>query len=590
MILEGEPIRRDAAELLYKRGSAIIFIMLVAGAVLIVATPAAFSQPRAVALAWLGALLLVCGARAIDVHREYERMQRDIEVERQRSAEISFELMKAKAALRESQASLEERIRARTAELELQAREKESYGLEVARLASRDSLTGLINRNTLADNLGAELERAETLDQSIAVLFLDLDKFKEVNDLLGHHAGDRVLREVVKRMNAVAPAGSTLARWGGDEFVLLHSLDGAAQSATVLGEQLRRKISEPVNVGGETVHVGASVGIAIYPDHGRTADELIRAADMAMYAAKQDGRDRVRTFDPSLADALSSRHILEQALREAVERGSMRLMFQPIVSAESWRCETLEALLRWQHPALGTISPSVFIPLAERTGEIVSIGRWVLHEACMAAASWQGEPAPSVSVNVSVAQVISGSLIDDVRAALTASGLDPHRLELEVTESLFAGDFERTAIPTLEALRAMGLRISLDDFGTGFSSLGYLRTLPIDTIKIDQSFVQLMHGDTRSIIEAMQSIARAFDLTVVAEGVETVDQAAALGAMGVHFLQGYFFSRPLEAAFVPGSFTLDIDHGASTRALQQNHRLSAIPGGRRDQDIAVACG
>jgi diguanylate cyclase (GGDEF)-like protein len=410
--------------------------------------------------------------------------------------------------------------------------------------------------------LSSELERAENLDRSLAVLFLDLAKFKEVNDLLGHHAGDRVLREVVKRMNAVAPKSSTLARWGGDEFVLVHRLDGTALPATVIGDQLRRTIGDSVNIDQETVRVGASVGIAIYPDHGRTADELIRAADMAMYAAKQDGRDRVRTFDPSLADALSSRHILEQALREAIERGSMRLMFQPIVSAQSWRCETLEALLRWDHPTLGTISPSVFIPLAERTGEIVSIGRWVLHEACIAAASWQGAPAPAVSVNVSVAQVISGSLIEDVRAALAASGLDPHRLELEVTESLFAGDFERTAIPTLETLRALGLRISLDDFGTGFSSLGYLRTLPIDTIKIDQSFVQLMHGDTRSIIEAMQSIARAFDLTVVAEGVETADQAAELGAMGVHFLQGYYFARPLEAAFVPGSFTLETDHAA----------------------------
>ncbi len=576
MILARESFRRAASELLYKKGLAAGCIMLVAGVSLIVAS-GAFSQSHAMALTCLSALLVLCTAYAIDASGE-----------RRRSEELSLELVRAKAALNESQASLEERIRMRTAELELQAREKESYGLEVARLASRDSLTGLINRNTLAENLSSELERAETLDRSIAVLFLDLDKFKEVNDLLGHHAGDRVLREVVKRMNGVAPAGSTLARWGGDEFVLVHRLDAAAQPATVIGDRLRRTISEPVNIGQETVHVGASVGIAIYPDHGRTADELIRAADMAMYAAKQDGRDRVRTFDPSLADALSSRHILEQALREAIDRGSMRLMFQPIVSAQSWRCETLEALLRWDHPTLGTISPAVFIPLAERTGEIVAIGRWVLHEACMAAAAWQGDPAPAVSVNVSVAQVVSGSLIDDVRAALAASGLDPHRLELEVTESLFAGDFERTAIPTLEALRALGLRISLDDFGTGFSSLGYLRTLPIDTIKIDQSFVQLMHGDTRSIIEAMQSIARAFDLTVVAEGVETADQAAALGAMGVHFLQGYYFARPLEAAFVPGSFTLDTDRAESTPALQPPHRLFAINGARQDQRKAIA--
>lgn len=387
---------------------------------------------------------------------------------------LNRELTSTQAALRESLETLEERIKERTADLEVEVRERERYSVELARLAMHDSLTGLYNRGTLAQKLLDVLDEAKRVCDPVAVLFLDLDKFKEVNDLHGHHAGDQVLREIVTRMTAIVPGDAMLARWGGDEFVFVHRASEASEAAEAVGERLRRSISTAIVVGGgETVNVGATIGIAVYPDHGATPDELIRAADMAMYTAKQDGRGQIRTFDQSMANALGRRHHLEQALHEAIASRALRLEFQPVVDAATRRCTSLEALLRWDSPAFGTVPPSEFIPLAERTGEINPIGRWVLDHACLAAASWPGNAAPAVSVNVSVAQIASGNLLDDVRGAIASSGLDPQRLRIEVTETLFASDHELT-IPTLEALRAMGIRISLDDFGTGFSSLSYL--------------------------------------------------------------------------------------------------------------------
>jgi len=270
---------------------------------------------------------------------------------------------------------------------------------------------------------------------------------------------------------------------------------------------------------------------------------------MAMYAGKEDGRGRVRTFTRSLADSVRTRHLLGQALHEAIDRNELRLEFQPIVAAGSGRCESLEALLRWNHPTRGPISPIEFIPIAERSGDIVPIGRWVLVQACKAAASWPGDPGPAVSVNVSVAQIEAGGLLHDVRAALDACGLDAARLHIEVTESLFASDHEHI-IPTLVALRAMGVRISLDDFGTGFSSLGSLQSLPIDTLKIDKSFVDHVAGESTPIVNAIRSLAFALDMEIVAEGVENGHQATVLRSMGVHYFQGYFFARPLPSEAV----------------------------------------
>jgi diguanylate cyclase (GGDEF)-like protein len=444
---------------------------------------------------------------------------------------------------------------------------------QLAELALTDSLTGLRNRAALTQWLAKALHMPEPLTGPFAVLFLDLDKFKEVNDVMGHDVGDAVLREVAERFSAIVTADSISARWGGDEFVFVLPNAGRARAAIELATHLRRKVSEPIGIGAATVRIDATIGIALFPDHGRTPDELIRAADVAMYAGKKDGHGQVRVFDPSLADELRNRHVLQQALRDAIVDNALYLEYQPIVAAKSGSCEALEALIRWKHPIYGFIPPSDFIPVAERSGDIVSIGRWVLAQACAAAMTWPGAPAPAVSVNVSVAQILAGTLIDDVCAALSSSQLIPDRLHIEVTESLFASD-EDVVVPTLDALRAMGIRILLDDFGTGFSSFGSVRTLPIDVIKIDKSFVDTMHGESEPIIEAILSLARALGRETVAEGVETAHQAAVLAAMGVNALQGYYFSRPLPAPAVSAWLT---EAGSLDLARAANDLLSISP-------------
>ena len=453
------------------------------------------------------------------------------------------------SALRDTLDTLEERIKERTADLEYEVREREKYGIELARMAMHDPLTGLYNRNTLARKLFDELADAHAAGDRVAVLFLDLDKFKNVNDLHGHHAGDQVLREIVKRLRANVPHESMLARWGGDEFVFAQRVSFGIEGVEI-AERLRRAISAPIGIGAETVIVGASAGIAVYPEHGESADDLIQAADIAMYAAKQEGRGRIRAFDRTMASVLGRRHELENALGEAIARNELWLEYQPVVDVAACRCTSLEALLRWDAPGFGVVAPAEFIPLAERTGEIQAIGRWVLDEACLAAANWPGIAPPAVSVNVSVAQIASGTLLDDVRAALEQSGLPASRLQIEVTETLFASEHAQTT-PTLKALRAMGVRIALDDFGTGFSSLSYLGSLPIDTLKIDKSFIAGVEQRSRAIVEAIQSLARAFDLNVVAEGVETAEQAALLTSIGIPAFQGHFFSRPVPPESVP---------------------------------------
>jgi diguanylate cyclase (GGDEF)-like protein len=470
---------------------------------------------------------------AIRLNRKNQALMVDMDRERRSTEHANAELLDAQSSLRETMETLEDRIAARTAEL--------------ARLASRDSLTGLYNRATLTDRLSAEIARSERTSASIAVLFVDLDAFKEVNDLKGHMWGDQVLREVANRLLKLVPLDGVCARWGGDEFVLIMSnlpADEATREANVVATLLRQSVCNDISLGTETVHVDATIGIALFPEHGRTAHDLIRSADMAMYAAKRGGRGRVRTFDPALGAALRERHLLEEALREAITKDELRLVFQPIVNATTSHCQSLEALVRWEHPTRGIVFPNDFIPLAERSGDIVPIGRWVLEQACIAAASWPGSPAPAVSLNVSVAQIVGGSVVNDVRAALATSGLPTSRLHLEVTETVFAED-HKLIIPTLVALRAMGISISLDDFGTGFSSLSYLRSLPIDTIKIDKSFVDDVQNESGPIIKAIRALADALQIEVIAEGVETADDAATLLSMGVYLLQGYLFAKPI---------------------------------------------
>jgi diguanylate cyclase (GGDEF)-like protein len=453
----------------------------------------------------------------------------------------------AQQALRDSNSSLEIRVRSRTEELTREVFEKERYAGELARLARHDSLTGLYNRASLTQRLDAALQEANQSGGSAGVLFIDLDKFKEVNDVRGHFAGDQVLRTVAARLRNRLGDRADLARWGGDEFVVVlrHLADSDGLDAMLLANALCDCLSKPIEMQPEAVIVGATIGIALYPDHGTTQEDLIRAADVAMYEAKQDrAGSRIRMFDRALADDLARKHRFAQSLGRAIADGALSILFQPIVRMPAGTCVAMEALLRWRHPELGSVPPSEFIPLAERSGDIVAIGRWVLIEACRIAATWTGPDAPAVSINVSTAQVTTGSLLEDVTEAMRRSGLPARRLHIELTESLFAGN-QSLVGPTLQALRDMGVKISLDDFGTGFSSLAYLRSLPVDTIKIDKSFVDGIEGSARSIVNAIVSISKAMDFELIAEGVETERQMNTLMSMGVASQQGYLLARPL---------------------------------------------
>ncbi len=455
----------------------------------------------------------------------------------------------AQLALREANTGLEIRVRSRTEELTREVLEKERFAGELTRLARHDSLTGLYNRASLTNMLDAALREAKAKGTTVAVLFIDLDKFKEVNDVRGHFSGDQVLRTVSLRLRSRLREGADLARWGGDEFVIIlrDLADSDGLDAMLMANALCDCLSKPIEMEPESVIIGATVGISIFPEHGATQEELIRAADVAMYEAKQDrAGSRIRMFDRALAEDLARRHRFAQSLGRAIDDGALSILFQPIVEVPRGRCVAMEALLRWRHPELGLVPPSEFIPLAERSGDIVAIGRWVLIEACRIAATWNGPEPPAVSINVSTAQVTTGCLLEHVTEAMMRSGLPAKRLHIELTESLFAGNQELVG-PTLQALRQIGVRISLDDFGTGFSSLAYLRSLPVDTIKIDKSFVDGIDGSSKSIIQAIISISRAMEFDLIAEGVETEHQMSTLISMGVSSQQGYLLAKPLQA-------------------------------------------
>lgn len=489
------------------------------------------------------------------------------------------DLATAQVDLQNANQNLEHRIRERTSDLVKEVAERSRYAQELTRMASTDSLTGLSNRATFSNRLTACVKSASATGQAFAVLFIDLDRFKEVNDVRGHDAGDLVLREVARRLAASLPEDAELARWGGDEFVVMAPGVRDGEGAIEIANRLRASLWLPIPLAAEEVSIDGTVGIAMFPQHGRSDDDLIRAADVAMYSAKQEGRNRVRMFEQSLADDLASRHSVAQALRDAVSSGQLSLHFQPIVSTLTGRCETMEALLRWHHPDLGLIAPLDFIPMAERSGDIIGIGRWALVEACRVAAQWTSVPSPpAVAVNISAVQVLSGTLFDDVEFALRESKLPPSRLHLELTEGLFAGDHERIS-PAIEGLRRRGIRISIDDFGTGFSSLSYLQHLPVDTIKIDRSFINRMNRDSHAIVQAIVMVGRALSFQVIAEGVESVSQWRELQALGVTQFQGYIVSRPLPgervAAWLLASAHANRDLASLSEKVGNDPRLDA---------------
>ncbi|MHB2023884.1 MAG: putative bifunctional diguanylate cyclase/phosphodiesterase [Mycobacteriales bacterium] len=428
--------------------------------------------------------------------------------------------------------------------------ERKAVEEQLAHQALHDPLTGLPNRALLSDRIAQALARLEREAGVAAVLFLDLDGFKLVNDSLGHATGDDLLQEVAQRLRAAARSADSVARLGGDEFVVLCENLSDATEATALAERLLRSLATPFDISGHKLFITASIGVATTP--AKDSDTILRDGDAAMYQAKNSGRNRWALFSPSMHDQTSRHLTLASDLHGAVERNELRVQYQPLLSLTTGKVAALEALLRWQHPGQGMLFPDDFITVAEDAGLITGIGAWVLIEACAQAAGWARlQPDVSICVNISAHQLTEG-LIGDVTAALSASGLPANRLVLEVTESAVMTKAQ-TAISVLNRLRDLGVRISIDDFGTGFSSLAQLQKLPVDELKIDRAFVQRLAGieaDT-AIVSSIIDLAHRMGLHAVAEGVETPAQASAVRSMGCDSAQGYLWSRPVGPEAVP---------------------------------------
>lgn len=413
---------------------------------------------------------------------------------------------------------------------------------DAERLSQYDSLTGLANRHRMTKRLSKTLDAYRNSKRSCALMMLDLDRFKNVNDTLGHPAGDELLRQVAARLRTIIDKQGEIGRIGGDEFqILLPDIDDRGVLGD-LGQRLIQMVSQPYSINGARAIIGTSVGIAIAPYDGLDAEELVAAADMALYAAKGGGRGQHRFYSSDLKDGAKERRRIEEDLRDAVAAQSLEMHYQPIVDAKTHQVACLEALMRWNHPDRGWVSPAAFIPVAEDLGIIVEMGEWALNQVCHDVCDWPGDV--KAAVNVSAVQFARDDFPEVVERALEKSGVDPARIELEITESVFVGDLERT-IRIFNELKALGVRLSLDDFGTGYSSLSYLRDAPFDKIKIDQSFVRgatESDNNNSSLIGAIVSLANALDMVTVAEGVETKDELALVKKLGATYLQGMIFS------------------------------------------------
>ncbi len=421
---------------------------------------------------------------------------------------------------------------------------------QIAHMALHDPLTDLPNRALFRQRLDESLHRVAR-GHSCAVLCLDLDQFKGVNDTLGHPVGDALLKVVSERLRNIVRQTDTVARLGGDEFAIVQSSVDHPADATAIAIRLLAELSTPFEVAGHQVVIGASIGIAIAPGDGSDPDVLLRSADIALYQAKSDGRNRFRYFEPGMDSLMQARRELELDLRKAIVAEEFELFFQPLVNLENERITGFEALLRWHSPQRGIVAPDDFIAVAEEIGLIIQIGEWVLQEACRLAVSW---PEPlKVAVNISTVQFKGRQLIQAVTQALQDSGLDPGRLELEITESVMIHDFD-SALSVLHQLKKLGVSISMDDFGTGYSSLSYLRSFPFDKIKIDQSFVRELgkKSDCMAIIRAVTGMCESLGITATAEGVETAQQLSFLQAEKCTEIQGYLVSKPRPAREIPG--------------------------------------
>jgi diguanylate cyclase (GGDEF)-like protein/PAS domain S-box-containing protein len=474
------------------------------------------------------------------------------------------ERRQAQEALLRAHDELESRVAERTAELEtanvqLQSEIFERMQAEkrVWHIAHHDSLTGLPNRALLQDRLSQALIAAERGRNRVAVLFLDLDRFKSVNDSLGHDIGDALLKCVADRLQSVVRDVDTVCRLGGDEFVIILGAIAGPDDAVMIAERIVEGLGRPADVQGHSLRASTSIGIALYPDDGRDAQTLMKNADTAMYSAKSRGRNNFQFFSADMNAAALRFFQLEQQLRHAVERNELLLHYQPQIDTVAHRVCGLEALVRWQRPEVGLMPPGEFIPVAEETGLILEIGEWVLREACRQMREWQdcGWPRVPVAVNLSARQFQQRDLAQRIRRILDEAGVAPEQLELEITESSLMHSVDE-ALAQVQALAAMGIRIAIDDFGTGYSSLSYLKRFPVSRLKIDRSFVRDLCVDREdaAIVASIIGLARTLGMEVVAEGVETPDQLSALRYEGCIVCQGYLFSKPRPASEVAALF------------------------------------
>jgi diguanylate cyclase (GGDEF)-like protein len=425
--------------------------------------------------------------------------------------------------------------------------------LKIEYMAHHDALTDLANRVLLNERLEQALGLRIHLEEMVAVHHIDLDQFKAVNDTFGHPAGDKLLRIVADRLRGLVRETDTIARMGGDEFVVVQVPITDPAESTSLAQRIIASMSEPFDLDGHQAVIGASIGIAVGPSDGLRPDELLRNADLALYRAKGDGRGTFRFFEAAMDLQMQTRRIMERDLRKALPSGQFELYYQPVVNLASGDISGFEALIRWNHPEQGVVAPASFIPLAEETGLIVPVGEWVIRQACATAAQWPSDL--SVAVNISAAQFRNPGLMQVIVGALATSGLQPTRLEIEITETVLLQNRE-TTLAVLHQLRELGIRIAMDDFGTGYSSLTYLQCFPFDKIKIDRSFVKDITENTGSlnIVRAVAALAKGMGMTATAEGVETSEQLDRITSEGCTEMQGFLFSRPVPASEIERLF------------------------------------
>ena len=453
---------------------------------------------------------------------------------------------------------------------------------QLAHQAVHDALTGLPNRVLFLDRVQHALARSPRQNRTVAVLFIDLDDFKGVNDTLGHSVGDELLRATAERLRPMVRSSDTCARLGGDEFAIVLEDAASPDAARIVAERLLGALRATFSLAQADVFVGASVGIAL-ASATDTASELMRNADLAMYMAKTGGKHRAVVYEPSMHAAVARRVALEQDLRGALDRKEFILNFQPIIELETGRVAGLEALVRWEHPVRGRVAPFEFISIAEQSGLILELGQWILAEACRACVTWRpqsnGGPEVSVTVNVSGRELREEGYVEIVRRALAVSGLPPHRLILEVTENILVAN-DRTTIDALHALKRLGVLIAIDDFGTGYSSLSYLHQFPVDIIKIDKSFIDHLgvSGEESPLSQAVVTLGAALQLRTIAEGVETDGQFRRLRELGCPYAQGFLFAQPLSSSGV-SPYLSGVDEESSPSADDEGSfsTVAAVP-------------